>query len=203
MVARCQEERACADHEECLMQAKTAVSWHVRPPSEAESVIEEGPGPMEEGPGPMKEENLLLVSRKPTVFERNRAHGEHISLRVERKGAFRQGFPPLAEAICLSLFPKLLSALMVPMFDPAMTVTDGSHLSEQQGDSLLCLFNRRTSTRAALISRGRSAPRKGMQARHGECRWPAAAAAATSRCHPSCGAAPDDGTGAGTGWSSA
>jgi hypothetical protein len=99
-----EENLRCADYEECLMQAKTAVRWHVRPPSEAKSVVEEGHGPL-------KEENLLLVSCKPTVFERNRAHGEHISLLVEHKGAFRQGVSPLAEAICLSLFPKLLYRL--------------------------------------------------------------------------------------------
>jgi hypothetical protein len=97
MIAPCQKERALRKHEKRPMQAKTAVSWHVRPPSEAESALEEDFHVV-------KEENLLLVSCKPTVLERNRTHEEHISLQVERKDA-------LAEANCLSLFPKLLYRL--------------------------------------------------------------------------------------------
>jgi hypothetical protein len=88
------------------MQAKTAVRWHVRPPSEAKSVVEEGHGPM-------KEENLLLVSCEPAVFERNRTHEEHILLQMERKRAFRQGVRPLAEAICFRCFPNCFIAFMV------------------------------------------------------------------------------------------
>jgi hypothetical protein len=86
------------------MQAKTAVKWHALPTSEAKYALAEDFSVV-------KEENLLLVSCKPTVFERNRTHGEHILLRMERKGAFHQRVPPLAEAICLSLFPKLLYRL--------------------------------------------------------------------------------------------
>jgi hypothetical protein len=83
------------------MQAKTAVNWHFRPTSEAKSVLQEHFFVM-------KEQNSFLVSCKPAVFERNRTRGEHISLQMERKGAFRQGVPLLAKAIFVSLLPKLL-----------------------------------------------------------------------------------------------
>jgi hypothetical protein len=67
-----EENLLCADHDECLMQAKTAVSWHVRPPSEAKSVVEEGP--VKEGHGPMKEENLCpsLISQSPSLKTHSR-----------------------------------------------------------------------------------------------------------------------------------
>jgi hypothetical protein len=104
MIARCREERALRKHGKSPMQGKTAVSWHVQPTSEAKSVLQEHFFVM-------KEQNLLLVSCKTTVFERNRTHGEHIWLQMERKGAFRQGFPPPAEAIFVSLLPKLLYRL--------------------------------------------------------------------------------------------
>lgn len=89
------------------------MSWVLRPPPEAESaaaeadsVPSETESVLEEGHGLTKEQNLFLVSSKPTGFERIRAHGEHISLQLERKGVLHQHIPPLAEAIFVSLLPK-------------------------------------------------------------------------------------------------
>jgi hypothetical protein len=101
MIARRLETALCADHEECLMQARTAVSWHFCPPSEAKSVVEEGHSLM-------KEQNLFLVSCKTPDFERILVHGEHFSLQLERIRVLRQRIPALAEAIFVSLLPKLL-----------------------------------------------------------------------------------------------
>jgi hypothetical protein len=108
MVAPCLEERACADHEECLPQAKTAVNQHFRPTSEAKSVLAEHFSVVKEHFSVVKKEILLLVPGKPTVFERNRTPKDHISLQMEQEGALRQGISVPAEAIFVSLLPKLL-----------------------------------------------------------------------------------------------
>jgi hypothetical protein len=111
MIAPCQEERACADHDECLTQATTAVNQHFRPTSEAKSVLAEHFSVLKEHFSVVKEENLLLVSGRPPVFERNRTQKEHISLQMEQKGALRQGISAPAEANSVSLLPKLLYRL--------------------------------------------------------------------------------------------